>query len=73
MGRRVEGGVKMTDSNEFRIDVGRAGEGQTFVRVVHIPSGKQRTKLGLESASTKDIAAQIIEELSKEISVPSTE
>ena len=55
------------DRSDFRIDIGRAGKGETFVRVIHIPSGKQRIKVGLGIATTQDIANQMIEELSREV------
>jgi hypothetical protein len=41
----------MLRDNEVRIDTGRARDGGTFVRVIHIPTGRTRTKdrLGAEN------------------------
>jgi hypothetical protein len=52
---------------EFRVDIGRADKGQTFVRVVHIPSGKERIQVGLEGNDARDVAKRLTEELRTEL------
>jgi hypothetical protein len=52
---------------EFRLDIGRADKGRTFVRVVHIASRKERIQVGLEGSDPHDIAKRLTAELRKEL------
>ena len=54
----------MTD---FHVQFGRADKGRTFVRVVHLPSGKDRTVVGLGDADGRDVAARLTKELADEL------
>ena len=54
-------------SSEFRVDVGRADRGRTFVRVVHIPTGKEKALVGLGQADPNEVAFQLTRELTNEI------
>jgi hypothetical protein len=56
-----------TIPSDFRVDVGRADRGQTFVRVIHIATGKDRITLGIGNSNVTDIAFALFNELSKEI------
>ena len=53
--------------SDFRVDVGRADRGRTFVRVVHLPTGKDRILIGLEGADPAEVARQLTRELESEI------
>lgn len=57
-----------TDANDFRTDIGRADKGQTFVRVVHVASGRERWQVGLGRLSTQAVADQLKKELQDELS-----
>jgi hypothetical protein len=56
-----------TDSSDLRFDVGRADGGRTFVRVVHIPTGKSRTIVGLGNRTAEDVAAELAKDLMREL------
>jgi hypothetical protein len=60
-------GSETKPMDEFTIDVGRANKGQTFVRVVHTPSGKERTVVDLNGASPQEVANRLIRELQQEL------
>ena len=53
--------------DEFRVDIGRAEHGQTFVRVVHIPSGKERVLVGLGRETTQDVIKRFTQEIQREL------
>jgi hypothetical protein len=53
--------------DEFRVDIGRAGKGRTFIRVVHIPSGKERVRVGLCGDDSHGVTALLISELRREL------
>ena len=44
----------------------RAG-GKTFVRVVHLATGKDRVVVGLDGASSNEVATRLTQELASEI------
>jgi hypothetical protein len=54
-------------TSDFRVAVGRADKGRTFVRVVHIPSGKQKTVVGLSGGNPQEIALRLTNELANEL------
>jgi hypothetical protein len=56
-----------TIPDEYRVDVGRADRGRTFVRVVHLPTGKDRSLIGIGKAEVDDVAFKLAEELAEEI------
>jgi hypothetical protein len=58
---------KKTIPSDYRVDVGRADRGRTFVRVVHVPTGKDRTLIGIGEADVDEVAAKLAKELAKEI------
>lgn len=53
--------------SEFRVQIGRADKGRTFVRVIHLPTGKDRIVAGLGDEDPRDVEARLIEELKQEI------
>jgi hypothetical protein len=53
--------------SDFRVDVGRADRGRTFVRVVHLPTGKDRILVGLDGADPGEVALRLTNELASEI------
>jgi hypothetical protein len=59
--------IPKTIPSDYRVDVGRADRGRTFVRVVHVPTGKDRTLIGTGDADVNEIAIKLAEELAKEI------
>jgi hypothetical protein len=52
---------------EFRVQIGRADRGETFVRVIHTPTKKDRIVVGLGAAEPDEVAARLMQELSNEI------
>jgi hypothetical protein len=58
-----------TIPSDFRVDVGRADRGRTFVRVLHVPTGKDRTLVGIGGDDPTDVAFKLAEELAKEVGV----
>ena len=44
---------------DFRVDIGRADKGRTFVRVVHVPTGKEKCVLGLGDENVNDVAKSL--------------
>jgi hypothetical protein len=56
-----------TIPSDFRVDIGRADRGRTFVRVLHVPTGKDRTLVGIDGADVSDVALKLAEELAKEV------
>jgi hypothetical protein len=56
-----------TIPSDFRVDVGRADRGRTFVRVIHIATGKDRIIVGIGKSKVTDLAFELFSELSKEI------
>jgi len=59
--------TEKTIKSDFRVDVGRADGGRTFVRVVHLPTGKDRLLVGLDGADPEEVALQLTKELASEI------
>ena len=55
--------------DEFRVDVGRADKGRTFIRVVHLPSGKERVLVGLDQEDPQAVAKRLIEEIRHELAL----
>ena len=58
-----------TIPDDYRVDVGRADRGRTFVRVVHVPTGKDRTLVGIGKTDVDEVAFKLAKELAKEIGV----
>ena len=58
----------MLRDNEVRVDIGRAIDGGTFVRVVHIPTGRTRTKEGVGSEPPAAVVSRLRAELEAELS-----
>ena len=56
-----------TIPSDYRVDVGRADRGRTFVRVVHVPTGKDRTLIGTRGADVGEIAIKLAEEIATEL------
>ncbi len=56
-----------TISSDYRVDVGRVNGGRTFVRVLHIPTGKERTRVGLSGANSNEVSFQLTQEIANEI------
>jgi hypothetical protein len=56
-----------TIPTDYRVDVGRADQGRTFVRVVHVPTGKDRTLIGSGDFDLNEVATKLANEPAKEI------
>ena len=54
-------------SEDFRVDVGRANNGRTFLRVVHLPSGRNKQIVGLCGRTARDVADELARRLLQEI------
>ena len=59
-----------TDEN-FRVNIGRANKGKTFVWVVHIRTGKERHVVGIGDRDVHEVAEQLIRELHAELAAMS--
>ena len=46
-------------SDDFQVDIGRASGGQTFVRVVHLPTGESRQAVGLAGRASSAVIADL--------------
>jgi len=57
----------MLRDSEVRIDTGRAGDGGTFVRVLHLPTGRVRTKDRLGAESHAAVVSRLRAELEAEL------
>ena len=60
----------MAAINEFVTQIGSAekgGEKRTFVRVVHTPTGKERTVVGIENESALAVEERLIREIANEL------
>lgn len=55
-------------ANDYRIDVGSANKGRTFVRVVHLPTGTEVSQVGLGNLSVKTVQDRLIAYLVKILS-----
>ncbi len=53
--------------DEFRVHIGRADKGRSFLRVVHLPSGKSRIHTGLRREGSRAIIKRLTEELRTEL------
>jgi hypothetical protein len=56
----------LTES-DFRTDIVRADKGRAFVRVIHIPSKKERIQVGLDGIDPDDVAKRLTQELRQEL------
>lgn len=45
------------------MDVGRADGGRTFVRVIHLPTGQERTQVGLNGEPVEVVGKRLAQEL----------
>ncbi len=59
--------IQANAEDEFRVDIGRADKGRTFLRVVHIPSGKERILVGLNGDDPHEVAKRLTEDLRTEL------
>lgn len=57
----------MLRNNEVRIDTGRAIDGGTFVRVLHIPTGRTRTRDRLGAETHAAVVSRLCAELEAEL------
>lgn len=51
---------------DYRVDIGRADKGRTFIRVVDIPTGRERSIVGIGTATVMDVADRLVDELMSE-------
>jgi hypothetical protein len=58
---------RLSEATDFRMDVGRATEGRTFVRICHIPTGRSKQQIGLNGQSFAAIAERLGNELVAEL------
>lgn len=52
---------------DFRLDVGRASGGKTFVRVVHEPTQKSRHVMGLNGRPCGEVVEQLRSEVVQDL------
>jgi hypothetical protein len=57
----------MLSDNDVRIDTGRALDGGTFVHVLHIPTGRTRTKDRLNAETHAAVVSRLRAELEAEL------
>jgi len=57
----------MLRDRDIRIDTGRASPSGTFVRVVHLPTGRSRTKAPLAGEPHEAVVARFRAELEAEL------
>ena len=70
--RTLRGEVQMSelslnDNIDFQVDIGRADQGRTFVRVIHLPSGNKRTLVGIGQSHPQEVALGLAKEILEEI------
>ncbi|MDA1231611.1 MAG: hypothetical protein O2856_12630 [Planctomycetota bacterium] len=53
----------LVDEKGFVVDVGRASEGRTFVKVRHVESSLSAFRVGIGNMSTKDVARELMAEI----------
>lgn len=51
---------------EFRADIGSSSKG-TFVRVVHEPTGKERTNLAADGCTLQELVSRLQTEIEREL------
>ncbi|MFO0814435.1 MAG: hypothetical protein U0796_14530 [Gemmatales bacterium] len=51
--------AKVIRDDLFRVDIGRASGGQTFVRVIHQPTGIARVVVGLAGRDTRAVTTEL--------------
>ena len=61
------GDIQANGKDAFCVSIGRADKGRTFVRVVHILSGKEKFQVGLGSEDAHEVAERLTEELRREL------
>ncbi len=54
-------------NEDFRIDIGRATAGRTFLRVVHEPSQVSRLVVGLKGRSSTEVAQELLSAVLQEL------
>jgi hypothetical protein len=59
--------ANMIRDEDFRVDVGRASEGRTFLRVVHEPTQVSRVVVGLKGRPYAEIVQELLSAVSQEI------
>jgi hypothetical protein len=52
-----------TKPSDFRVEIGRADKGRTFIRVVDVPTGKEKIQVGLGEADGRGVANQLAREV----------
>lgn len=57
-----------SDDHSIRMDVGRASGGRTFVRVVHLLTGRDRQQVGLDGETAEVVGRRLAKELMDDIS-----
>jgi len=55
------------DDETLRMDVGHAEGGRTFVRVVHLPTGAEKTQVGLKGETADVVGRRLAKALMQEI------
>ncbi len=54
-------------SEDFEINIGRAAHGKTFVRVIHLPTKKERSVVGFKGETYRRIVERLTNEIRDEI------
>jgi len=55
--------------SDFKVDIGRADKGRTFICVVHLSTGKERIVVGSGDSNPDMIAQQVARELLADLAV----
>ena len=53
--------------DDFRVDYGRVEGGRTFIRVVHLPTGKERIQVGLGSDDSRELVRRFVNQIRAEL------
>lgn len=59
--------MKTLSPDEFRVEIGRAQGGATFMRVLHVPSGIERSVPSIGTRGS-EVAKELIAKITKELS-----
>jgi hypothetical protein len=57
----------MIRDEDFRIDLGRASEGRTFLRVVHVPTEVSRVVVGWKGRPYAEVVQELLSAVLQEI------
>ncbi len=59
--------VPYVASEDFETQIGRASDGKSFVRVIHLPTKTERSVVGWNGDSSSQIVERLVKEILDEI------